>query len=100
MRKPAFCLCENKAQISFAVFAMLIRAFAFAPRMVQCLFFLNLKFQAYNHLLWLYRPVCIRPGQIPQRPVFSRQGSNGLANIVMIMKNIGVFWIKFRLNML
>ena len=28
------------------------------------------------------------------------QFSNGLANMVMIIKNIGVFWIVFRVNML
>ena len=26
-------------------------------------FFLNTKFQAFNLLLWLYRPLCVKPGQ-------------------------------------
>ena len=67
-RKPNFGLCENKAQISSAVTAQLISAFVFATRLVQCLFFLNTKFQVSSHLLWLYRPVCVRPGQEPRRP--------------------------------
>ena len=45
MRKHAFCLCENKPQISFAVTAKLISAFVFATRIVQILYFLNPKFQ-------------------------------------------------------
>ena len=69
MRKPDFYLCENKVQISCAVTAQLISAF------VQFLFFLNLKFQAYIHLLYLHRPVCVRPGWKPRRPVFSRHDS-------------------------
>ena len=36
-----------------------------APRIVQCLSFLNLKFQVSNHLLWLYSPVCVGPGGNP-----------------------------------
>ena len=58
VRKPDFCLCENKAadqlrgsQISFAVTAKLISAFVFATRIVQFLFFLNPKFQASSLLL-------------------------------------------------
>ena len=37
-------------QISFAVAAKLISAFVFATRIVQSLYFLNPKFQAYSHL--------------------------------------------------
>ena len=49
MRKPAFCISENKAQISFAVTAKLISAFVFTTRLVQSLYFLNAKFQATSH---------------------------------------------------
>ena len=59
MRKPAFCICENKGQISCAVTAQLISAFVFATQIVQSLFFLNPRFPASNHLLWLYSPVCL-----------------------------------------
>ena len=37
---------------------------------------LNMKFQASNHLLWLYNLVCVRPGRKPRRLVFSQRGSN------------------------
>ena len=40
------------------------------------LFALNPKFQSYNHLLWLYSPVCVGPGRKPPKQVFSRCGSS------------------------
>ena len=40
-----------------------------------CFHFLNPNFQASSNLVWLYSPVCVRPGQKPQRQVFSQQGS-------------------------
>ena len=55
----------------------LISAFVFATRIVQFLYFLNLKFQASSHLLWLYSPVCVGSGGKPRRPVFSCRGSYG-----------------------
>ena len=61
MRQPAFSYAKTKAQISFAVTAKLISAFVFATRIVQSLFFFNLKFQTSSPLLSLYRPVCVRP---------------------------------------
>ena len=75
MRKPGFAYAKTKTQISFAVTATLISAFVFATRIVQFLFFLNPKFQASSHLLWLYNPVCVGPCQRPRRPVFSQRGS-------------------------
>ena len=44
---------------------MLISAFVFATRIVQCLFYLNPKFQASRRLLCLYSPVCVRPVRKP-----------------------------------
>ena len=67
---------KTKTQISFAVTAKLISAFVFATRIVQSLYFLNLKFQASSYLLWLHSPVCVGPGQKPRIPVFSERGSN------------------------
>ena len=46
------------------------------PRIVQSLYFLNPRFQASSHLLWLYSLVCVGPGRKPRRPVFSQRGSN------------------------
>ena len=42
---------------------------------MKSLFYLNPKFQASSHLLWLYSPVCVGPGRKPRRPVFSERGS-------------------------
>ena len=61
-----FAYAKTKTQISFAVTAKLISAFVFAIRIVQSLYYLNLKFQASSHLLWLYRPVCVGPGRKPR----------------------------------
>ena len=74
--KPVFfAYAKTKTQISFAVTAKLISAFVFATWLVQFLYFLNTKIQASSHLLWLYSPVCVRPGRKPRRPVFSQRGS-------------------------
>ena len=54
-----------QTQIRLAVTAKLVRAFVFATRIVQSLYFLNLKFQASRHLLWLYSPVCVETGLKP-----------------------------------
>ena len=66
---------KTKTQISFAVTAKLISAFVFATLIVQSLYLLNQKFQASSYLLWLYSPVCVKPGRKPRRPVFSQRGS-------------------------
>ena len=75
MRNPFFAYAKTKKQFSFAVTAKLISACVFATRIVQSLYFLNPKYQASGHLLWLYRLVCVGPGGKPRRPVFSQRGS-------------------------
>ena len=64
-KTEGFACAKAKTQISCAVTAQLISAFVFATRIVQSLFFLNPNFQASSYLLWLYRPVCVRPGRKP-----------------------------------
>ena len=66
-----YAYAKTKTQISVSVTTKLISAFVFAIRIVQSLYYLNSKFQASSHLLWLYSPVCVGPGRIPRRPVFS-----------------------------
>ena len=51
---------RKQTQISFAV-----SAFVFATYIVQSFFFLNPKFQASSHLLWLHSLVCFGPGRKP-----------------------------------
>ena len=58
-----------------SVVRLLISAFAFATQIVQFLYFLNPKFQASSHLLWLNSADCVGPGRKPRRPVFSQRGS-------------------------
>ena len=58
--KIGFCICVNKDA------DQLISAFVFATQIEHSLFFLNPKFQASSHLLWLYNPVCVGPGQNPE----------------------------------
>ena len=81
MRKPAFVHAKAKTHNSFTVTAKLISAFVFATRIVQSRYFLNTKFQASSHLLWLYRSVCVGPGRKPQRPVFSQRGSYTIGSV-------------------
>ena len=61
-----FWICETKAQNSCAVTAQLISAFVIATLIVPSPFFLNPKFKASSHLLWLQSPVCVGPGRKPQ----------------------------------
>ena len=61
MRKPSFAHAKTVAQISFAVTAKLISAFVFTTGIVQFFYFLNPKFPASSHLLFLYSSACVRP---------------------------------------
>ena len=60
MRKPTFCICENKDADQLRGSASV-----FATWIVQYLYFLNTKFQASSHLHWLHSLVCVGPGQKP-----------------------------------
>ena len=66
MRKMDFCIYENKDEDQLRVTAKLISAFVFATRIIQALYFLNTKLQAFYHLLWLYSLVCVGPGRKPE----------------------------------
>ena len=88
MIKPAFCICENKDADQLRGNREADHAFVFATRIVQSLYFLNLKFQASGHLVWLHSPVCVGPGQKPQRPVFSQRGSFGPGHEKICIKHM------------
>ena len=79
MRKPDFVYAKSKTQISCAVTARLISAFAFAPQIVQFLFYLYQTFQDSNFLLRLYMSVCVRPERKPEDR-FSRVESQSLSD--------------------
>ena len=74
MRKPDFCLCENKG-------ADQLRSNCEADQRLcvrytdSTLSLLIKSEQASMLLLGLYMSVCVRPGWKPRRPVFSRRGS-------------------------
>ena len=65
-KKTDFCICENKS-------ADPLRSNNAADQRLFSLYFLNMKFQASSHLLWLYSPVSVGPGWKPQRQVFMTQ---------------------------
>ena len=66
MRKPAFCICENKDadQVRSNLEADQCLSFHYTDRTIPL--FLNPKFQASSHLLWLYSLVCDGPGRKPR----------------------------------
>ena len=84
MRKPDFCLCENKGadQLCSNCEADQRLCFRYTDSTIF-FFFLKLKFQSSRLFLKLYRPVCVRPGGKPQSPIFSRRGSkyNGVYTV-------------------
>ena len=61
-----FVFSKTKGQIS---------TFVFTTLKVQSLNFLNPKFQASSHRLWLYSQVCVLPSWKPRRQVFSQSSS-------------------------
>ena len=63
----SFGYAKTKPQISScAVTAQLISGFVFATWIEQSLFFLNPKFRASRHPLWLHSPVCVGPDRKPE----------------------------------
>ena len=75
MRKPAFCICENKDAYQLHDNCAADQRLCFHYTYIQSMYYLNPQFQASSHLLWLYRPFCVGPSRKPRRSVFSQQGS-------------------------
>ena len=69
MRKLDFCLCENKGADQFRSDCKAHQSLCFFYMDSTIPFFLNLKFQASSHPLWLHRLVWFGPVQKPRRPV-------------------------------
>ena len=74
-KNQRFAYVKTKTQISFAVTAKLISACVFNTQLVQSVYFLNPKFQASSHLMWLHSPVCVGPCRKTNTLVFSCRGS-------------------------
>ena len=62
MRKPTFCICENKDtdQLRSNREADQRRCFRYIDSIIPLLS--KSEFQASNHLMWLYSLVCVGPG--------------------------------------
>ena len=77
MRKPAFCICENKDadQLRGNREADQRLCFRYTASTIPLLSKPEKKLQVSSHLLWLYSLVCVGPGRKPRRPVFSERGS-------------------------
>ena len=78
MRKPAFCICQNKNadQLRDDREADQRLCFCYTDSKIPLL--PKSEIQDSNHLLCLYSPVCVGPGRKPRRPVFSQRGSYNL----------------------
>ena len=61
---------QRRRSAAQSVAAQLISASVFAIRIIQSLIYLNPKFQASSHLLWLYSTICVGPGRKPRILVF------------------------------
>ena len=75
MRKPAFCICENKDadQLRGNREADQRLCFRYIDSTIPLLS--KYEISSISHLLWLYSPVCVGPGRKPRRPVFAQRGS-------------------------
>ena len=76
MRKPAFCICENKDadQLRGKREADQRLCFRYTDSTIPLLPKSEIS-SLTNNLLWLNSPVCVGPGRKPRRPVFSERGS-------------------------
>ena len=75
VRKPDFCICENKDADQLRGNREADQRLCFRYTDSTIPLPSKSKFQASSHLVWLYSPVCVGPGWKPRRPVFSERGS-------------------------
>ena len=89
MRKPAFCICENKEadQLRGNREADQHLCFRYTDSTIPLLP------KSEIHLPWLYRPVCVGPGRESRRPVFSERGSYVKASEITVI-SIPLHWQK------
>ena len=76
VRKPAFCICENKDADQLRSYCAADHRLCFRYTDSTIPLLHKPKFQASSHLIWLYSAVCVGPGRKPRRPGFSQRGSN------------------------
>ena len=68
MRKPVFCICENKDADQLRGNRDQRLCFCYTDSTIP--YFLNPKTQTSTHLLWLHSLVCVGLGRKPRRQVF------------------------------
>ena len=92
MRKPAFCICENKDadQLRGSREADQRLCFRYTDSTIPLL--PRSEILASSHLLWLYSPVCVGPGRKPRRPVFSQRGSS---EVCFVFQRLPLLIIRF-----
>ena len=82
MRKPDFCICENKDADQLRSAAGQRLCFRYIDSTIPLL----PKSEILLRALFLYSPVCVGPGRKPRRPVFSQRGSIIVANNSDVIK--------------
>ena len=95
MRKPAFCICENKDADQLCGNRTTDQRLCF--RYIDSTIPIPAKSASLKSSLWLNSPVCVGPGRKPRRPVFSQRGSHNRRDIVMVRACIawqGQFLLK------
>ena len=65
MSKPAFCICEIKVADQLCSNHTAVQDLCF-----RYICYLNPAFQVPSHILWLYSPVSVGPGQKPPKTEF------------------------------
>ena len=87
MRKPAFCICENKGadQLGGDRADDQRLCFRIMDEIIKFLFWLSFG--------TVYSPVCIRPGWKPRRQVFLRRGSEDSCSLIKELCDIIIFVI-------
>ena len=75
VRKPAFCICGNKDADQLRGYREADQRLCFRYTDSTIPLLPKSATSSLCHLLWLYNPVCVRPGQKPRRSVFSQRGS-------------------------
>ena len=83
MKKPAFCICENKDadQLRGNREADQRLCFRYTDSTIPLLSKSEIS-SLDSYLQWLYSPVCVGPGRKPRRPVFSQRGSYECMQVV------------------
>ena len=94
MRKPAFCIWENKDPDQLRSNLAADQRIVFATQIVQSLFYLYPKFPASSHLLWLYIFVCVRPGWKPEDR-FSHVAAHISDEVLVVLIKMFSFLLKF-----